>query len=164
MTWREIKNVTDPTEEEIKLSKHNGATSDELNHMTKFFIETNLPDNLIVVAGLNDILKEKRERNDVNCKEVSNSVVNIGRMARDSGVGRVSISAIIKPRFRDCHSYVDEVNAYIQQQCIAKNFVYFSHGNIGLGDLGDNLHVSRDGNVKLKHNILSQCYTYDRSF
>ena len=132
--------------------------------MTKFYIENDLPDNLIVVAGLNDILKEKRERGTVDCKEVSDRVINIGRMAHNSGVGRVCISEIIKPKFRDCHPFVNEVNELIRLACLSEGFIFISHGNIGLSDLGDNLHVSRDGNDKLKHNILSQCYTYDRSY
>ena len=164
ITYRDILNATDSREEQIELSKHNGATSDILHHMTKFYLENDLPDNLILVSGLNDILKQKREKQEVDCKEVADSVINTGKMARDSGVGRVCISEIIKPKYRDDHPYVNEVNDLIRQQCSAENFVFISHGNIGMSDLGDNLHVSRDGNVKLKHNILSQCYTYDRSF
>ena len=79
-------------------------------------------------------------------------------------MGRVCISEILKPRFRDCHQYVDEVNEYLKIHCQSEGFVYVSQSNIGIRDLGDKLHVSEHGNIKLKHNIFSQCYTYDNSY
>jgi len=161
--YRDIKSVTDPEQEKIKLSKQNGEVADEIHHMSKYYVHHDMPDNLIVAAGLNDILNEKRE-GQVNCTGIANRVIDIGRTARDKGVGRVCISQIIKPKYRDCHDYVDEVNDLLKYYCQSEGFNYITQSNIGIGDLGDPLHVSRDGNDKLRHNILSHCYTYDKSY
>jgi hypothetical protein len=161
--YRDITSLTDTNQEEIVLSKHNGARTDVLHHMSKFYLD-NEPDNMIVVAGLNDILQDKRDGGKVNCKHIANRVMDIGRTARAEGVGRVCISAIITPKYRDCHEYVKEVNDILKFTCLSEEFIFISQSNIGLSDLGDPLHVSRDGNDKLRHNILSHCYTYDQSY
>jgi hypothetical protein len=163
INYRDITSSTDVEQEHIELSKHNGATADKLHHMSKYYLDKDTPDNIIIVAGLNDILNDKR-KGQVNCRNIANRVIDIGRTSKDSGVGRVCISEILKPKFRDCHQYVDEVNEYLKFHCQSEGFVYVSQSNIGTSDLGDNLHVSRDGNIKLKHNIFSQCYTYDNSY
>ena len=165
LNYRELSKVTDTFEEEIELTKYAGATTDKLHHMAKFYMENNMPDNLIIVAGLNDVLKQKRETKKVNCEEVTTNIINIGITARENGVGRVCISEIIKPKFWDCHDYINKINQLLRQQCEFKGFQIISQSNIGQGDLGDNLHVSREsGHDKLKHNILSHCYTYDNSY
>jgi hypothetical protein len=156
--------VTDPHQEEIELTKYSGATADKLHHMANYYIDTNKPDNLIIVAGLNDILNERRKKGTANCGEVADRVLNIGRTARTEGVGRVCISEILKPRFRDCHENINDTNHILRSKCESEGFIFVSQSNIGVSDLGDNLHVSREGNDKLKHNILSQCYTYDKSY
>ena len=165
LNYRDISKVTDTYEEEIELTKYAGATTDKLHHMAKFYMENNMPDNLIVVAGLNDVLKQKRETRKVNCEEVTANIINIGITARENGVGRVCISEIVKPKFWDCHEYIDSINELLRQECEFEVFFIISQSNIGQGDLGDNLHVSREsGHDKLKHNILSHCYTYDNSY
>jgi hypothetical protein len=155
--------LTDINQEDIELSKHNGATAAKIHHMSKFYLDNDKPDNMIVVAGLNDILHDKR-KGKVNCNDIANRVMDIGRTARSEGVGRVCISAIITPKYRDCHDYVKEVNDILKFACQSEEFIFINQSNIGLSDLGDNLHVSRDGNDKLRHNILSHCYTYDQSY
>ena len=163
--YREITEVTDPHEEEVELTKYSGATADKLHHMAKYFIETNPPDNMIIVAGLNDILNDSRKNRSVNCAEVSNRVMGIGRTAKDKGVARVCISEILKPRFKDCHQAINDTNHLIRIACQKEGFTFVNQSDIGLSDLGNNPHVSRGGNLKLKHNnILSQCYTYDNSY
>ena len=163
--YREISEVTNPKEEEIELAKYSGATADKLHHMAKYFTDTDTPpDNMIIVAGLNDVLNDRRKTKYVNCREVSNKVMNIGRTARSNGVGRVCISMILKPRFKDCHRAIDDINNLLHISCRNEGFIFVNQSNIGLSDLGDNLHVSHDGNQKLKHNILSQCFTYDYSY
>ena len=162
--YKDITSSTDTEQERVVLSKHNGATADILHHMSKYYIDSDTPDNIIVVAGLNDILTETRDGQQPNCRNIANRVIDIGRTSRDGGVGRVCFSEILKPRFRDCHQYVDEVNEYLKIHCQSEGFVYVSQSNIGIRDLGDNLHVSHNGNIKLKHNIFSQFYTYDNSY
>ena len=156
--------VTDTREEEIKLTKYSGATADELHHMAKYYIDTSKPDNLIIVAGLNDILNERRINGSANCEGIAERVLDIGRTARTEGVGRVCISEILKPKFRECHANIRDTNNILKLQCEYEGFVFVSQSNIGVRDIGDLLHVSREGNEKLKHNILSQCYTYDKSY
>ena len=149
----------------IELTKYSGATADKLHHMAKYYIETNKPDNLIIVAGLNDILNERRLNNgSANCEEVADRVLSIGRTARAGGIGRICISQILKPSFRDCHDNINDTNHILRSKCKSEGFIFVSQSNIGPRDLGDPLHVSDKGNDKLKHNILSQCYTYDKSY
>ena len=135
--------------------------------MSKFFLDSKkvTPDNFIIVAGLNDVLSDKRDYGHVDCRDIAQRVVNIGKTAKESGVARICISELIKPRYEDCHQFITEVNDLIKLECQTEGFIFITQSNIGLRDLGDNLHVSRGpSNDKLKHNIFSHCYTYNDKY
>ena len=105
------------------------------------------------------VLHNKNSRN-INYEDIAQKVIDIGRTARQEGVARICISALVKPRYRDCHNLVDQVNGHILQKCESEGFIYVDQSNIGHDDLGDAIHVSHSGNVKLRANIFKQLYTY----
>ena len=159
--FRDINSSINRTEEEVTISKHPGATSSELHHISQFHIDREKPDNIIFVSGLNDILSQNRRRATVDCEGIANELIEMGKTARGKGVGRVCISGILIPKFRDCQQYVRETNSIIRDQCAVHGFHYIDQDNIGIDDLFDSLHVNHLGNTKLKHNIFSQFYTYN---
>ena len=85
--YNDITSSTDTEQEQVVLSKHNGATADILHHMSKYYIDLDTPDNIIVVAGLNDILNETRDGQQPNCRNIANMVIDIGRTSRDAMAG-----------------------------------------------------------------------------
>ena len=108
---------------------------------------------MIIQAGINDLLYG---REGVNAEEVAKSVVEIGKRAKDSGVSDVFIMGLYK---------VDGVNTvgfnnFLKQKCMQYNFGFVHNSNIYKSDLFDGLHVNRQGNDKLKHNLLQSFDTY----
>ena len=162
--FRDINSSIKQSEEEVTITKHPGATTSELHHISRFHIDKEKPDNIIIVSGLNDILNQKRRQGTVDCRDIANQLVEMGRTAREKGVGRVCISGILIPKFRDCQQFVIETNDIISELCADNSFIFINHDNIGTNDLIDSLHVNREGNVKLKHNIFSHLYTYNNPY
>ena len=164
-TCRYIKNRTieeqiDNSQEVGIITNHPNATAEEIGHYLEYHLKNDCPDNLVVVAGLNNVLHQKDSGN-INCQDIAQKVINIGRTANQAGVARVCISGLVKPKYRDCHRYINEVNGYIWQKCKSEGFIYIDQSNIGYDDLGDAIHVNgRSGNNKLCANIFKQLYTY----
>ena len=78
---------------------------DWVNHYVKYHLQQDCPDNLIVVAGLNDVLHHpsiKEPSTDLpplDPMEVAKGIINIGKDAQQAGVKRVCISKLIRPKF-----------------------------------------------------------------
>ena len=158
--FREISRHVNMQGEEVDLTKYAGATVEKLNHMAKFFIENNKPDNLIIVGGINNIMNDRREKKNTDAISLAEGILNIARFATQNGVGRVCVSELIKPIFVNTHRLIDEVNNLLSIGCTREDFVLIDQSNIGRDDLTDHIHVSQSGNQKLKHNVLRNCMNY----
>jgi len=157
---REIEACIDTHQERITTNKFPNAESSEIRHYTKYYLENDCPDNLIVVAGLNDLLHWDGDRENANTRQIGESILNIGRDAKALGVYRVCISGLIKPKYGNCHKKVDEINDYLYEGCRREGFVFIDQSNIISEDLGDSIHVVHSSLYKLKYNVLNHLYTY----
>ena len=136
------------------VSKHPGATADQVKHFQEYFLNNNKPNRVIISAGINDLLYNK---SSANTEEVVEKVIDIGNQAKAKGVrdrdiyvlGLYQVEGIDANRFNDI----------LKQRCIELNFGYVHNLNIENDDLFDGLHVNnRVGTKKMKHNIM-QCFT-----
>ena len=164
---REFKNYTDPSQESASMSYHPNAEAGEIKHYLKYKLQHDCPDNLVVVAGLNDVLHHPEIKSpsgdisQIDTIDIANRVIDIGKDARQAGVSRISISTLIRPKFEAGRLAVEKVNTHIKQLGRAEGFVIIDQNNIGRSDMGDAVHVnSYEGTVKLRENIFSEFYTY----
>ena len=164
---RGISTHIDKSQEEVFMTIHPNAEADEIKHYSKYQLQKNLPDNMIIVAGLNDVLhhpsmgRDRDEDEEMDYAKIAEKVGNIGIQAKQAGVGRVCISMLIKPKFEKGRFAVDRVNSHLRQICRNNNFTTIEQSNITRQDLHDAIHVNWEGGTdKLKRNILSELYTY----
>ena len=145
---------------------HPNAEADEINHYSKFQLEPNLPDNIIIVAGLNDVLHhpsmgKEEEYSKFDPAKIAEKVCRIGLEAKKAGVGRICISTLIRPKFEKGRLAVEKVNSHLRSICRQEEFTIIEQSNIMRSDLHDAIHVNwESGTEKLKNNILAQLYTF----
>ena len=148
--------------EQIIVSKHPGATADQIHSYLDWWFTHEKPQTLVVAAGANDLLYEDREARNrkehlANEPQVVRKLMDIGREARDRGVSNIYFSGLytIKNLF---DGYTSRFNQLLESQCQEHGFYFISNANIELDDLFDGLHVNNHmGHKKLKHNILKMC-------
>ena len=148
--------------EQIIVSKHPGATADQIHSYLDWWFTHEKPQTLVVAAGANDLLYEDREARNrkehlANEPQVVSKLMDIGREARDRGVSNIYFSGLytIKNLF---DGYTSRFNQLLESQCQEHGFYFISNANIELDDLFDGLHVNNHmGHKKLKHNILKMC-------
>ena len=148
--------------EQIIVSKHPGATADQIHSYLDWWFTHEKPQTLVVAAGANDLLYEDREARSrkehlANEPQVVSKLMDIGREARDRGVSNIYFSGLytIKNLF---DGYTSRFNQLLESQCQEHGFYFISNANIELDDLFDGLHVNNHmGHKKLKHNILKMC-------
>ena len=154
----EIDACIDVRQEIVEINKFPNAEAEAINHYSIYPLEKNCPDNVIIVAGLNDLLHHD-DRENADCKAIANKVMNIGKMAKEKGVARVCISGLVKPRYYNCLSSTDKINMFLRDMCVREGFIYIDQSNIEPNDLGDGIHVGNNGLKKLKSNIFKELYT-----
>ena len=164
---RDLKKHLDPTKEEAVITNHPNAEAAEINHYNHYHLQHDLPDNLIIVAGLNDVLHHPSIRQPSNYQppidpiQIAEHVVNIGRNAKAAGVPKISIATLIVPKFMTGRQAVEKVNNFIRDICRREGFNIVDNANITADDLGDAIHVNNStGNAILRTNICSNFYTY----
>ena len=81
---RDIEQRIDLKQEKGVINNHPNAEADEIHHYALYHLEKDRPDNLVIVAGLNDLLHTKN-RQDADCDAIAQKVINIGRTAREKG-------------------------------------------------------------------------------
>ena len=71
--------------------KYPGYTADEISHYIHKNIEDDRPTSVIIIAGINDVLKAKREEDFPDVYKISESILDIGRVAKQSSVKNIYI-------------------------------------------------------------------------
>ena len=167
---RELQRQTNKTKEDAFIAYHPNAETGQILHYSKHQLENNKPDNIIIVAGANDILHHPsmNSRNyydgpQINPAEIAEKIVNIGKQAALAGVQKINIATIIKPIFEKGRIEVESVNALLKQYCRQEGFNIIDLAHIEREDMGDAIHVNwHSGTHKLMNGIFSQLYTYKR--
>ena len=158
----DIDEIIDTRQEEVSINKFPNAEADEILHYSQYHLVKDCPDNIVIVAGLNDLLHSE-DRANADCKLIADKVIKIGRVAREKGVARVCISGLVKPKYYNCRAPVDTINGYLMDNCSREGFVYLDQGNIQASDMGDMVHVGNQGLSKLRDNIYKGLFTYSSS-
>ena len=150
-----------PSKEVIRVSKHPGATAEQVQSYCDWWYKNWAPNRLIAVAGANDMLYEQKESGEINNEnELAERVINIGVEARGRGVTEICIMGLYSIN-HIYDTYTTRFNENLSKRCIELGFKFVPNSNIELCDLADGLHVdNRKGHNKLKHNILQCCESY----
>ena len=156
---RDIQALCNKKKDTITISKHPGATAEQIKDYSNWWYNNFKPDTLIVCAGANDLLYEngrcRREREVLsNESEIVEKVLSIGVKARERGVKDIYFNKLYM--IRDIfNTFTNRFNDILEQRCQELGFYIIDHSDIGLGDLSDGLHVdNKDGHAKYKHNIM----------
>ena len=147
-------------QEKAVMSKNPGATARKIKHNSKFDIEEEDPDVLVIIAGVNDILYGCRNGKSVNEHTVAKDIMDIARQGKEMGVSRIYVSGIVVMANSRLDRIRHRVNTLLQALCIDEGFIYLSHDNIVKSDLcSDQLHLNTNGLKVLMDNILGSCCT-----
>ena len=92
-----------------------------------------------MMSASNDLTKSFYENASVDEFEVVESILKIGRAARERGAKKVFLSSIINRRGYQYREVVGKVNDVLYMACVAEGFVFMDQRNITLG------HISQDG-------------------
>ena len=159
-----IKNNINSSEELVIFKKFPGHTAEEIACYAPKPLSDLKPDNVVVVAGTNDISKAiYQEGSDVDEYQIVNDILEIARSARNHGAKKIFISSVLPRRGAQYKRIVAEVNDLLYMVCLAEEFVYMDHGGITLAHIShDGVHPNFWGTTILKFNILSTFRTFNR--
>jgi len=153
-----------PFAEEVHVEKHLGATAKQLRFYSKYNLEHMQPQNIVVVAGANDISNEYTKPNPDH-RQIADQVIQIGRDAKQLGVREVYIIAIIHRRDKKYAQLTSLANIELRLLSDSEGFHYVDTGLIKADDLqADGLHVNYHGKKKMMHTILSCCASYNPAY
>ena len=165
MWGRSNKRLINSKKDDVTVSKHPGATANQIKSYLHWWHTNYKPNTLIVCAGANDLLYEngrcKRMKEDLcNEKEIVEQVIAIGIEARGWGVKDIFFNKLYT--IKDIYDgYTSRFNDILEKRCQELGFHVISHSDIELRDLSDRLHVNhKNGHAKLKHNIMKCVGTY----
>ena len=157
-----IKNNINLSKEAVIFKRFPGHTAEEIAFYAPKPLCDNQPDHVIVIAGTNDLTKSFYENASVDEFEVVESILKIGRAARERGAKKVFLSSIMNRRGYQYREAVGKVNDILYMACVAEGFVFMDQRNIALGHISqDGIHLNTEGTTILKFNILSAFNTFD---
>lgn len=150
----------DQSKERARIYKYPGATAGMVNHYVKYTLEHDMPHQIIVCAGTNDILSD-REHADPSI--IANRVADIARTCKTEGVNSVHISALMPMCSNRYQHIFRSVNNILKTICWEEGFIYIPHNNMyGRADLhADRLHLNINGTNKYIGDLLSHMESYN---
>ena len=153
---KQLRAHINEVEEDIIVSKHSGATAEEISFYATLPLNRLHPTQVIIFAGSNDISRSYNENRSVNEYEVVDNILKIARNAKIAGVKKIFVSRIL-PR---CWGYqfkniIIRVNQLLERMCTEEGLIYLDHSDITTRHIGnDGLHLNYYGHVVLKMKIL----------
>ena len=125
-----------------------GAKAAHLEHYVIPSLAEEKPDAVVIMVGANDI------SNNVNDKDIANTIMNVGRKCKQEGVNNVFICSLTC-RANDMQR-VSSINLYLKNMCRTENIFYINNDTIPSEYLhSDGIHLIYKGTVILANNILS---------
>ena len=92
------------------------------------------------------------------------SILKIGRAAREQGATKIYISGILNRRGYPYREAVHRGNDLFCMACVAEDFVYLDQSEITLNHISqDGVHPNHYGSAILKFNILSVFDSFDKN-
>ena len=133
------------------LNKFPGAHARQIQHYSKWTIENDKPESVVIVAGANDLNYDKNP----SVEQISKRVLDIARQARQMRVRNVYICGITCRRNKSFDNITKEINLALRLVSTDEGFIFISNDNIFKSDLNDDgLHLNPGGTKKLMENIL----------
>ena len=165
INYNQLKKNIDTNEETTIFKKFPGHTADEIAYYAAKPLHDNKPNQVIVIAGTNDLTKEVYRGNTVNEYEVVENLMKIGRTARDSGAYKVHISGIMARHGYQYQNAITRINNLLQYRCSLEGFLYMDQSDISSDHVSsDGVHLNFWGQNLLKMNILSCFHTFNPYF
>ena len=116
-----------------------GHTADEISYYAPKPLKDNQPDQVIIIAGTNDLTRSVYGKGTIDEFEVVKSILDIGRAARNEGANKIHISSIMARRRHQYVDVVQRVNNVLYMACVAEDFLFVDLDDINLA------HISSDG-------------------
>ena len=143
------------------IKRYPGHTAEEIAFYAPKPLDDIKPDQVIVIAGTNDLSRAFYEKGVIDEYEVVDNILEVARSARNHGVGNVYVSSILARRGYEYREIVPKVNNLLYMACLAEQFKFMDQGEITLAHLdNDGLHPNFYGSTILKRNILSVFRTF----
>ena len=162
MNYKMIRPNIDTNVEAAIFKKFPGHTADEIAYYAAKPLYDNKPNQVIVIAGTNDLTRELYRGNTVNEYEVVENLMKIGRTARDAGAHKVHISAIMARHGYQYKNPIIRINNLLQYRCSLEGFHYMDQSEISSDHVSsDGVHLNFFGLTVLKMNILSCFHTFN---
>ena len=160
-----IKKNTGGKEGKIIFRRFPGHTAEDMAFYAPKPLQDQKPEHVIIIAGTNDLTRAMFESDVVDEFEVVESIMKIGRVAREQGAKKINISSVIIRRGFRYQEIVKKVNDVLYMACIAENFEFIDQDNITMAHISsDGVHLTAHGTVIMLFNILSVFSTFDRNF
>ena len=153
-----INSFIDNNVEVIKISKFPGAHSNQIQHYSKWTIENDEPDSLVVVSGTNDI----NYSDHPSVEQISKKILDIARQAKRMGIENIFVCGITCRKNDKDIGTIRDINLALRLVSADEGFNFIDNENILKSDLNrDGLHLNPSGTDKLMRNILQHtCTTY----
>ena len=149
-------------DERILFKRFPGHTAEEIAFYATKPLSDNKPDKVIIVAGTNDLTRAVYDKGTIDEYEVVQSLMKIGRAAREHGAKKIYVSSIMTRRgYRYCEG-IKKVNDLLYMACVAEDFLFMDHADITMAHISaDGIHLNAHGTAILFYNILSVFDSFD---
>ena len=135
------------------LNSFNGATINRLDHFIAPILEEDQPDIVIIHVGSNDITHNTI--NNIDAKDISKRIIDIGKKCLLYGVKEVIISSIFIKRQVKLTRIIRQVNDHLRDECRSNKFYFTSNNNITNECLWkDWLHLNNEGTSMFASNLV----------
>ena len=138
----------------ILFKKFYGQTARDMSHYVDYVSSEYSPQNLVIIAGTNDISYTHRKGN-FNTDAIVENILTIGRIGRAYGA-TVWISGLFVRENRQLNKLTIEVNKLLKNKCEAEGIYFIDQEAIELKHIDDDkLHLNDEGGLILGKNILN---------
>ena len=149
-------------ERSVVIKRYPGHTAEDIAFYAPKPLDDNKPGRVIVIAGTNDLTRSMYDKGTVDEYEVVESILKIGRAARDHGAKKIHISGIMTRRGYKYGEIVRRVNNILYMACMVEDFVFMSQDDIKPAHISkDGIHLNLHGTVILMLNVFSVFNTFN---
>ena len=158
--WQ-LKKDIEVDHEAVLTKRHTGSTAEEISHFSTHTIDNIRPDQLIIIAGTNDISKGFREKS-LDERKIVDDILSIAYHAKTVGCKNVIVSSILVRRGYHYKNIIIRINNILNARCSEEGFVYLDNSDVTIRHIcDDGLHPNNYGINVLKMNILMCFYTFN---
>ena len=157
-----ISEDIDGNYEKVIVKKYPGQTAQEIFSYSDYQFSTCKPDQVIIIAGSNDVSNGHRTRS-LDEVEVATNIINIGRRAVKHGAKRIVISGLVIRKWNsNINQVIGSINRLVQDMCKEEGFYFIDQTDIERQHLWkDGLHLNQNGSYIFRMNIMKFFNTFN---